>query len=421
MWTDERPSGTTIEDQEPVDEHPWSRQRLRSNNELLLLEQLRSVGPATRAQLARSTGLSKPTVSSALASLEQGGLVREVGMIVPERGRSGVLYESDPTAGYVLGVDIGRARLRVAVADLAGEIQTRVDIPNEGTTADAVADAVTVAAERALAEADVAHDRLVHAAVGTPGVFDPESGRVRYASNLPDWGRPGLIQQLRAQLGAPDLSIHNDANLAALGEYAFGAGQDSRLFVYVLVGTGLGMGVVADGELFTGAHGAAGEIGFLPLPFAVPDTPSASSGRGARGKQVRGGLENAVAADAIVRTAHELGLRDASTAKDVFDAARAGCPEALEVLAREGERLALVVAAVSAVLDPDLVVLGGGVGRSADLLLPPVRGALYRMTPLHPEVVPSALGDDAVLLGAIACALRSARPRVFERHAANAG
>ena len=109
------------------------------------------------------------------------------------------------------------------------------------------------------------------------------------------------------------------------------------------------------------------------------------------------------------------------TAKDVFDSARAGRPEAQEVLAREGERLALVVAAVCAVLDPDLVVLGGGVGHSADLLLPPVREALYRMTPLHPEVVPSTLGDDAVLLGAIACALRSARPRVFERHVENAG
>ncbi|SEL85792.1 ROK family transcriptional regulator [Streptacidiphilus jiangxiensis] len=397
-----------------MDEQPWSRQRLRSNNELLLLEHLRGVGTATRAELARQTGLSKPTVSSALAALEQGGLVREVGTIVPERGRSAVLYEPDPTAGYVLGVDIGRARLRVAVADLAGDIQARVDVPNEGTTADAVADAVAAAAERALAEAGVSADRVVHAAVGTPGVFDAESGRVRYAVNLPGWGRVGLVQQLRAQLGGPELSIHNDANLAALGEYAVGAGQGSRLFVYVLVGTGLGMGVVADGQLFTGAHGAAGEIGFLPLSLTSPDPATVAAGR-------RGALEDAVAADAIVRTARELGLADAPSAKHVFDAARAGDPRALQAVAREGERLALVVAAVSAVLDPDLVVLGGGVGHSADLLLDPVRDALHRMTPLRPEVSESTLGDDAVLLGAITCALRSARPAVFERHATGAG
>jgi predicted NBD/HSP70 family sugar kinase len=402
------------EDQEPVDEQPWSRTRLRSNNELLLLEHLRTLGAASRAQLARETGLSKPTVSSALAALEQGGLVREVGTVIPERGRSAVLYEPDPTAGYVLGVDIGRARLRVAVADLAGRIQARVDVPNEGTTADAVADAVAAAEQRALAEAGVGADQVVHAAVGTPGVFDAETGRVRYAVNLPGWGRAGLVQHLRRQLGGPDLSLHNDANLAALGEYAFGAGQGSRLFVYVLVGTGLGMGVVADGELFTGAHGAAGEIGFLPLSLTSPDPAAGGAGR-------RGALEDAVAADAVVRTARELGLRDAPTAKDVFDAARAGDPRAQEAVARESERLALVVAAVSAVLDPDLVVLGGGVGHSADLLLGPVRDALHRMTPLRPEVAPSALGDDAVLLGAIARALRAAQAAVFERHATNAG
>ncbi|WP_236654477.1 ROK family transcriptional regulator [Streptacidiphilus anmyonensis] len=398
-----------------MDEQPWSRTRLRSNNELLLLEHLRSVGAASRAQLARDTGLSKPTVSSALAALEQGGLVREVGTIVPERGRSAVLYEPDPTAGYVLGVDIGRARLRIAVADLAGRIQARVDVPNEGSTADAVADAVAAATKRALAEAGVHADQVVHAAVGTPGVFDAESGRVRYAVNLPGWGRAGLVQQLRTQLGGPDLSIHNDANLAALGEYAFGAGRGSRLFVYVLVGTGLGMGVVAEGRLFTGAHGAAGEIGFLPLSLSAATDPApTATGR-------RGTLEDAVAADAIVRTARELGLRDAPTAKDVFDAARAGDPRAQEAVAREGERLALVVAAVTAVLDPDLVVLGGGVGHSADLLLDPVRDALGRMTPLRPEVAPSTLGDDAVLLGAIASALREAQAAVFERHATSAG
>ncbi len=127
-----------------------------------------------------------------------------------------------------------------------------------------------------------------------------------------------------------------------------------------------------------------------------------------------------MAADAIVRTARELGLRDAPTAKDVFDAARAGDPQAQEAVAREGERLALVVAAVTAVLDPDLVVLGGGVGHSADLLLDPVRDALARMTPLRPEVAPSTLGDDAVLLGAIASALRAAQAAVFERHATSA-
>lgn len=393
-----------------MDEQPWNRQRLRSNNERLLLERLRSDGAASRAQLARETGLSKPTVSSALAAMEQGGLVRKAGSVIPERGRSAVLYEPDPTAGYVLGIDIGRARLRTAVADLSGAVQARIDIPNDASTADAVAEAVVDAASRALRDAAVPTDRVVHAALGTPGVFDPTSGRVRYAVNLPGWGRAGLIQQIRDKLGGPQLSVHNDANLAALGESAFGAGRGSRLFVYVLVGTGLGLGIVSQGELFTGAHGAAGEIGFLPIS---PGTPTQAADAPAGGT-----LENAVSADAIVRTARHLGLQDAPTAKHVFDAARAGLPPAVAAVREESERLALVVSAVSAVLDPDMVVLGGGVGHGADLLLATIGDALHKMTPLRPLLAPSELGDDAVLLGAVATALRSARPEVFERHAA---
>lgn len=392
-----------------MDELPWNRQRLRSNNEWLLLEQLRTAGAASRAQLARDTGLSKPTVSSALAALRQHGLVREVGTLAPERGRTAVLYEPDPTAGYVLGIDVGRARLRTAVADMSGKVLSRTDVANRSRTATALAGVVGDAAEGALREAGVSADQIIHIAMGSPGVFDPEDGRVHYAVNLPGWGRAGLFDEIRARLGSPDLSIHNDANLAALGEYAFGGGRGSRLFVYVLIGTGLGVGIVSNGELFTGAHGAAGEVGFLPAAFGDP----------AAGASRRGALEEAVSADAVVRAAKDRGMSGRLTAKSVFDAARAGHPVAVDIIRQEGERIALVVAAVTAVLDPDVIVVGGGLGRSADLLLDQVRAALQRTTPLRPTVGSSELGDDAVLLGAVATALRIARPLVFDRRTLN--
>ncbi|MCQ4214071.1 ROK family transcriptional regulator [Streptomyces longispororuber] len=387
---------------------PWNRQRLRSNNEWLLLERLRLEGPASRAQLARASGLSKPTVSSALAALERAGLVREAGTHAQSRGRIAVLYEPDPRAGHVLGLDIGRARLRTAVADLSGTIVSRTEVRNRGRAATTVADAAVACAEQALAEAGLTPADIVHTAVGTPGVFDRHTGRVRYAVNLPGWGRAGLVERMRESLGTP-LSVHNDANLAALGEYTFGAGAGSRLFVYVLIGTGLGMGVVADGELFLGAHGAAGEIGFLPLD-GVPVSGSAPR---------RGMLEDAVSADAVVRTARALGMTGPLTAKRIFDAARTGDPAAGTAVRQEGERLALAVASVTAVLDPDLVVLGGGVGRGADLLLTTVAGTLHRLTPLRPRVEASTAGDDAVLLGALTTALRAARPLVFDRRTAS--
>ncbi len=138
---------------------PWNRQRLRSNNEWLLLELLRTGGGSSRAQLARDTGLSKPTVSAALAELERAGLVREAGLVAPERGRTAVQYEVEPGAGHVLGVDIGRARLRVAVADLAGTVVARLSVANRGRTADAVADAVVAAGREAIEEAGLTAGR----------------------------------------------------------------------------------------------------------------------------------------------------------------------------------------------------------------------------------------------------------------------
>nr|WP_237536732.1 ROK family protein [Streptomyces sp. SID5785] len=377
---------------------------MRSNNEWLLLERLRTEGPASRAQLARDSGLSKPTVSSALAALARAGLVREAGTHAQRRGRVAVLYEPDPGAGHVLGIDIGRARLRTAVADLSGTVVARAELPNRGRGATSVADAAVACAAGALADAGLTTADIVHTAVGTPGVFDRTTGRVRYAVNLPGWGRPGLVERMRESLGTP-LSVHNDANLAALGEHAFGTGAGSRLFVYVLIGTGLGLGVVADGELFVGAHGAAGEIGFLPLD-GVPAGGSAPR---------RGLLEDAVSADAVVRSARAAGLTGPLTAKRVFDAARAGDPAATAAVRQEGERLALAVAGVTAVLDPDLVVLGGGVGAGADLLLTTVTDTLHRLTPLRPRLAASTTGPDAVLLGALTLALRAARPLVFTR------
>jgi predicted NBD/HSP70 family sugar kinase len=395
-------------------EVPWNRQRLRSNNERLLLDQLRTAGPTSRAQLARDTGLSKPTVSHALAALEEHGLVRAAGKAAAERGRTALLYEPDPTAGYVLGIDIGRARLRAAVADLSGKILARTDVPNRERTATTVADAAAQAAEQALDVAGIPTAQVIHAAVGTPGVFDPEDGRVRYAVNLPGWGRAGLFTRIRERLGEPELSVHNDANLAALGEYDLGAGRGSRLFVYVLIGTGLGVGIVSQGELFAGAHGAAGEVGFLPASFTAPNPdpgPEPDPGHVRR----RGELEEAVSADAIVRAARDRGLHGRLTAKRVFEEARVGHPAAIGAVRQEGERIAHVVAAISAVLDPDVVVLGGGVGNGADLMLDPVREALHKTTPLQPRLLASELGDDAVLLGALTTAQRVARPQVFDR------
>lgn len=399
---------------------PWNRQVLRANNERVLLDRLRAVGSSSRAELSRLTGLSKPTVSTALAHLERDGLVRRIGSVTSGRGRAAVLYEPDPTAGYVLGVDVGRSWIRVGLADLDGTVVDRRDVPNDAADADSMVTLAATTARDLVERSGHGWTRVVCAVVGSPGSADRETGDVRYAVNLPGWGRHGLVERFRRELDL-DLDLLNDANLAALGEYASGAGRGCPLFVYLLAGTGVGAGIVAEGRLFRGAHGAAGEVGYLPLPGSRADAgahPSAGAEGDAADRLPVGALEHAAGAEGVVADALAAGMTPPSgapglSAADVFALAAAGDVTAGQVVEREAGRLAQAVAALAVVLDPELVVLGGGIGHNADLLLDPLQAELARLIPLRPRVEASRLGDDAVLLGALATAAGTARERVF--------
>jgi predicted NBD/HSP70 family sugar kinase len=384
---------------------------LRAHNERTLLEHLRGAGPSSRPDLARIAGLSKPTVSQALANLESAGLVRRVGPANPGLGRTAMLYEIDPTAGHVVGIDVGRAWIRVAAADLSGGIVARRDERNRARAAGTLVETVAAVAHEVVATAGLTWESVAHTVVGGPGVFDPDSDRLRHAPNVPGWSRPGVMSSLREAL-PPTVALDNDANLAAVGERTYGSGRAARTFVYVSVGTGIGMGVIIDGELYRGAHGAAGEVGYLPLG------PEDEEGGGARRDARRRGMfEEAASADAVVRTAKRLGMAGASSAKRVFSAARAGDELALAAVKAEARRLALVVGTVAAIVDPEFVLLGGGVGSNIDLLRPPLERRLAELTPLAPPVAEGELGQDATVLGAVASALDTARDLVFEQRA----
>ncbi|MEV6448287.1 ROK family protein [Amycolatopsis sp. NPDC051716] len=382
---------------------------MRALNQRLVLDRLRAHGEATRPRIAADTGLSKPTVGQALLDLEQHGLVRTTGRSLAGPGRAAVVYQAAPDAGHVVGVDIGRRVLRIAVADLEGSIVARLDEPNRCRSASALVRTVSESVERAVASAGLNPHEVVSTVVGTPGVPDPATGTVHRAPNLPGWERRGLLHELVSALAArgSDVVVENDANLCAVGEHALGAALGVDVLVCLTVGTGIGMGLLVDGKLFRGAHGAAGEIADLPLGV----TPS---GAGA-GTRRPGPVETAAAGQAVLAAARSRGLTKARSAKDVFRLARAGDPRALAVVEEEAEKLAYVVAAVAAVLDPRLIVLGGGIGGNTDLLAGPMRRALTATTPVVPDIVAGQLGEDAVLAGAIATALGTARELVFDR------
>jgi predicted NBD/HSP70 family sugar kinase len=185
--------------------------------------------------------------------------------------------------------------------------------------------------------------------------------------------------------------IENDVDAAAVAEQVHGHGRDISTFAFVSVGTGIGMGLVVDGQLHRGAHGAAGEIAFLRLGGESLELVDARR---------RGALESAASAAAIVKAARKSGSRLRS-ARGVFAAAAAGDEQAREIVAGEAEIVARALGAVVAVVDPELIVLGGGIGR-AQGFAEDVAGRLAEFSPIVPEVRPSALGEEAVVHGCLA-------------------
>ena len=364
---------------------------IRRLNEQLLLEQLRERGGVSRSELASSSGLSKPTVGLALASLERAELVRHAGRTAGGRGRTASLYEIRSDAGFVLGLDVGREFVRGAVADLAGTVRARRSTSARSSSGTGRVRALAAFADDLLREGGVERGGvLLQTVVGSPGVVEPDGRALRMAANLPGWERPAVLRDLRRLLGDAT-TIENDVDAATVAERDHGHGRDVSTFAFVSVGTGIGMGLVLDGKLHRGAHGAAGEIAFLPLAGDPPD---------ARDARRRGALESAASAAAVVGAARRAGIR-ARSARSVFSAAAAGNALAREVVTAEAVIVARALAAIVAVVDPELIVLGGGIG-GAPGFAEQVEAELTRLSPVAPEVRPSALGDDVVVDGCLA-------------------
>jgi len=278
-------------------------QLIRALNEQLLLGHIRALGRCSRADLARLSGLSKPTVSLALANVERSGLVRRAGHRTGVPGRSARLYEIRPEAGFVLGLDIGHQYLRGALADLTGEIRAkRSDRSRAGSVSGRIAELVGLA-DGLCAEAGLDRAAVTQTVIGSPGVYDPGSNAITLAGRLSGWGRPEVLAGLRSAFG-PELVVENDVDAAALAEQAHGHGAGVSSFAFVSIGTGIGMGLVLDGRLHRGFHRVAGEIAFLPI--------SEGGGLNTEDVRKRGALEAAGAASAVVRAARRAGHRPAA-------------------------------------------------------------------------------------------------------------
>jgi predicted NBD/HSP70 family sugar kinase len=360
-------------------------------NERLMLAHVRQARGISRADLARISSLSKNTVSLALAALERAGLVRATGVRSGVPGPAALLYEVHPDAAFVLGLDVGRNFLRGAISDFSGTVRARASVKVRAASGAGRVARLVQLAETLCAEVGITRDEITQTVLGSPGVYDPRRDALALAGALPGWDRPRVLAELRRAFGA-SLMIENDVDAAALAERAHGHGREVDSFAFVSVGTGIGMGLVLNGRLHRGAHLAAGEIGYLPL-----DRGESTDARDAR---KRGRFEAAASAAGIVRAARAAGLAGPVTARYVFDAAEKGDERAARVVAEEALLVARAICAVVAVIDPDLVVLGGGVGQAAGFLGAVAR-ELRAIAPVLPDLRVSALGADAVVDGCL--------------------
>lgn len=384
---------------------------LKALNERTVFETIRAEHPISRAEISRRVGISKPTVSAALAALLDSGLVRETAPDGDGPTYGALFFEPVPEAGFVVGLDIGGRYLRGVVAALDGEERAReqVDI-GSGSITEVVAQAAQMR-RRLLQRAAVPEQAEQVAVVAAPGVVEQSTGRVYQGSTIPGLDGFALAEALAEAFGptapaGPDRGVEvlleNDIHLAALGEQWRGVGAKVDDFAVLSVGTGTGAALVLGGRLHRGRNGAAGEIDFA-FEGGVDANPFDPCG------------------PALVRLAADwaefrdvpTALRPPVTPEQIFEAARSGDRLAGLLVAEEARRIAVYLAPICAVADVELAVLAGGIGLNDDLLLEPVRAELAKRIPYPPRVEVSALGEAGVLVGAIARGTAVALDRVL--------
>lgn len=358
-------------------------------------------GPTSRAELAKLTGLSRQTTTQVVLELEREGWLQVSGRTQGPVGRSAPTYEINTLSAFVLGIQLEGSILHMALADLRGSIVAEVSEPTEPRGGLEVVHQVGRLFGILTTQADAPRNRVKLGVMGSPGVVDPKTGHIDIAPSIPHLGDINVVEALRNELKLT-LSIENGVKLAALGELWQGAARGKRNFAYFGIGMGVGMGIVAEGKLLRGARGAAGEIAYLPVGGDPFDPIGMANGT----------FEMAVNSAAMVRRYRGYGGPPNSSVSAIFAGVDKGEIPAVAVLDETARLVALAIGAVIAVIDPELIVLGGSTGRRTKMV-DCIRALLPRTLPKEVEIKSSELADRATLIGALGEALNLLHAELF--------
>lgn len=377
-------------------ETPGSQSSLHRANLERVVRAVRMAGSLTQAEIARSTGLSAATVSNIVRELREGGTVEVTPTSAGGRRARSVSLSGD--AGIVIGVDFGHTHLRVAVGNLAHQVLAEESEPLDVDASSAYGfGRAEELVERLIEATGIGRQKVIGVGLGVPGPIDVVSGTLGSTSILPGWTGINPREEMAGRLGVP-VYVDNDANLGALGELVWGSGRGVQDLAYIKVASGVGAGLVIDGQIYRGPGGTAGEIGHITLDESGPVCRCGN----------RGCMETFTAARYVLPLLRSSHGRDL-TMERVVQLAREGDPGCRRVIADVGRHIGSGVANLCNLLNPSRVVLGGDLAEAGELVLAPIRESVSRYAipsaARQLSVLPGALGGRAEVLGALALVL----------------
>ncbi len=374
----------------------------------------------SRTDLAEEMGLTRAAVTTIVNDLISNGIILETESRVTSSGRPPVALEINPSHGLVAAVDMGALHLSIALGDFSARILEEVEIPFR----------IDNGPEKCLREADrVLHELLkkrglstadlLGIGIGVPGPVVAEQGTVMAPPIMPGWDRYPIRASL-AEQWKTSITLNNDAELGALGEWAYGAGRGEQNVAFIKVGSGIGAGLIINRQIYGGTTGSAGEIGHLTVD---ENGPLCNCGNHGCLEAFAGGHAIASQARKLVASGKRTLLSeknvDSISAHDVAEAARRGDLPAQEIIKRSGTYIGIAIAGLINLINPSTVIIGGGVAQVGDLLTVPIRQAVrersLRASEHAVKITTAMLGRRSSLIGALVQAINSAIHESIER------
>jgi glucokinase len=367
-------------------------------NKKLILECIKAGDAITRADIAKRLSLSKPTVSTLVSQLLEENLIYESGngQAASVGGRKPVNLMFNPKQSYIIGIDIGGTNVSLGIADLNGDVCAYREFPTQQHLEHNLFKEIKRCAESMKDQLGIDNSKILGVGAGVPGVTNVAEGIVREAPAL-RWKHFPIAEKLNEVFDLP-IHVDNDVNINVLGEHWKGLGKNKSNLIYIAIGTGIGSGIMINGNLYRGSNYSAGEIGYL-----VTDRQHAKEFYPVYDGY---GFLESISSGSSISNQLSNKLKKSVTAKEAFELYKQKDEGAMETIDLAVENLAIGLANYVSLFDPELIILGGGVSGSFSVIRKQIEDIMRRYTPGECAIVRTAFGKEAGIIGAVALFLK---------------